>query len=270
MKRYTEKEIRWLKENYSILGSHECSKILGRPLSSVRQTANKFGCYVSLELRNALHSNTCIKNFTPSILPSVFKEVNTKEAAYVLGLWWADGWVTYENSYSIDIKLISKDFSNIEWVFFKLGKFKKYTIKKTGNHQKTTTLRLSGKELVDYLITLNYHTKNESAIKVINTIPNKLRRYWWRGYIDGDGHINPSHPYKLGFSGPHNQDWSFLPNEYNFRKRVVIGKNSFSNVNLIRKEEIFKFASFIWKDYDIDKIGLKRKYDKFLCLKKSM
>jgi hypothetical protein len=269
MKRYTLEEKSWLKNNYSILGSHECAKILGRPLASIRITANNMGCYIPLELRNNLHSKTLIKKFTPSILPSTFKDVNTKETAYILGLLWADGWITYKDSYSVDIKLISKDFDNIEWIFFKLGEWKRYIRKETTGHKQTTSLRLSGKELVDYLISLDYHTKYQSAIKVINTIPEELKCYWWRGYVDGDGYIHPNHPYRLGFSGPHNQDWSFLPKEYNFRKNIVIGKHSFSNAILIRKKEIYDFGSFIWKTYEDDKIGLKRKYDKFLFLKNS-
>lgn len=267
MKRYTLNEKNWLRENYSILGSHECAKILNRPLASIRITANNMGCYIPLKLRNDLHSKTLIKKFIPSILPSTFKNVNTKEVAYILGLWWADGWITYKDSYSVDIKLISKDFDNIEWIFYNIGSWKKYIRKSTEGHQQTTNLRLSGKELVDYLMTLDYHTKNKSAIKVINTIPEELKCYWWRGYLDGDGHINSLHPYRLGFSGPHDQDWSFLPNQYNFRNRVVIGKQSFSNVVLIRKNEIYDFGSFIWKNYENDKIGLERKYNKFLELK---
>jgi len=270
MKRYTSDEKFWLKENYSILGSHKCSEILGRPLSSIRQTANKMGCHISLELKNKLHSDTLIKKFIPSILPSIFKNVNIKETSYILGLLWADGWIEYKDNYSVNIKLISDDFDNIEWIFYKLGNWKKYTRKSTTGHKQTTQFRLSGKELVDYLISIDYHTKNKSATKVLNTIPDDLKKYWWRGYFDGDGHINPHHPYRLGFSGPHNQDWSFLPSKYNFRKRIVIGKHSFSNMTLIRKDEIYDFGSFIWNEYEKNKMGFPRKYHKFLELKHTL
>lgn len=267
MKRYTLDEKNWLKENYSRLGSQKCSEILKRPLSSVRQTANKMGCHISIEFRNKLHSNTLIRNFIPSILPSIFKEVKLKEVAYILGLWWADGWIEYKDNYSVNIKLISDDFDDIEWIFYKLGDWKKYIRKATLGHKQTTQLRLSGKELVDYLISLDYHTKNKSAIKILNTIPNNLKIYWWRGYFDGDGHINSQHPYRLMFSGPHNQDWSFLPPKYNFRKKIIIGKHSFSSMTLIRKNEIYDFGSFIWKNRNTDGIGLERKYNKFLELR---
>ena len=111
MKRYTLEEKIWLKENYSLLGSNKCSEFLKRPLSSVRQTANKMGCKISLKLRNELHSKTLINNFIPSILPSIFKNVKIKEVAYILGLLWADGWIKYKNSYDVNIKLISEDFN---------------------------------------------------------------------------------------------------------------------------------------------------------------
>jgi hypothetical protein len=80
---YTEIELKWLKSNYPILGSHECAAHLGRPLSSVRQTASNMGVRIPKSIVKELMSKSRIKKFIPTISPHIFENVNTKEAAYI-------------------------------------------------------------------------------------------------------------------------------------------------------------------------------------------
>ena len=265
MKRYTNNEREWLKQNYSVLGSQACSTYLSRSLSSVRQTANHMGCYVPLSLRNDLHSKSLTEAFIPSILPEVFSDVNTKEAAYVMGILWADGWVQNKNDYSINIKLIKEDFISILPTFNALGIWKQYEYYPK-NRKPTLQLRCSGKSLVDVFISTGYQNKSYlSAFNVIAKIPTKLQKYWWRGYFDGDGHIHATHPYRIEFSSAWNQDWSFLPSNFSFEVTVTRGKNSYSKARLCSKSEIIKFGTFMWGGWD--GIGLLRKYKEFqkLC-----
>lgn len=265
MKRYTSDEKLWLKENYSLLGSHKCAEHLNRTLASVRHTANKMGCHIPLSLRNELHSKTLIQSFTPAILPDIFANVNTKEVAYVLGMLWADGWIQHTSDYSINIKLVSEDFIKILPIFYSLGKWNRYDYFPK-NRKPTIQLRVSGKSLTDYFLKLDYHSKSNSpATKVLSTIPPHLKKYWWRGYFDGDGHIRSTHPYRLEFSSSWDQDWSFLPVEYPFTISITKGKHSYSKVRLCSKSEIFKFGSMMWDDWD--GIGLQRKYDEYIKLR---
>jgi hypothetical protein len=264
MKRYTNEEMEWLKENYPILGSKKCMEYLHRSKSSICQTARRLGCSVSSSLKNKLHSDTLIHNFRPTILPDTFLNVNTKETAYVLGLLWADGWVQHTNDYSINIKLIKEDFIELLPVFYSLGEWKRYDYFPK-NRKPTIQLRVSGKSLVDYLLNLDYHSKSISpATKVLSTIPNHLIKYWWRGYFDGDGHIRSIHPYRLEFSAPWNQDWSFLPTKYPFSISITTGKRSYSKARLTSKGHILEFGTMIWKNWD--GIGLYRKYNKYMEL----
>ncbi len=267
MKRYTIEEKDWLKSNYSNLGSKTCAKYLNRPISSIRKTANKLGCYVSLQVRNKLHSNTLVESFIPSILPDTFINVKNKETAYVLGILWADGWISTSKNYSINIKLIEKDFLDILPVFHSLGSWKEYRYSPL-NRNPTLQLRLSGKKLIDFFISMDYDKKSiKSAIKIISHIPADLQQYWWRGYFDGDGYISPKHPYRLNFCSSINQDWSFLPEKYNFYIKNTKGKYSYSKAELYSKDKILEFGNMIWKDWNI---GLNRKYKKFQYLKKEM
>jgi hypothetical protein len=263
MNRYTEIELKWLKSNYPILGSHECAARLGRPLSSVRQTANNLGVRIPKSLVKELMSKSRIKKFIPTISPHIFENVNTKEVAYVLGIMWADGWITNKNYYSIDIKLVKEDFELILPIFEKLGKWKKYEYHPK-NRKPTIQLRASGKSLVDVFLNMDYHTKSyTSAEKVLSKIPKNLQKYWWRGYFDGDGHIKVANDgYKrLELSSAWNQDWSFLPKEIPFKIKVTRGKNNYSKATLSSKENILKFGNFVWKNWD--GLGMERKYKEF-------
>ncbi len=261
MNRYTSEELDWLKQNYSVLGSHACANHLSRSLSSIRQTANHLGCYVPLSLRNELHSKSLIKGFTSSILPEVFSNVNTKETAYVMGILWADGWVQNKNDYSINIKLIKEDFISILPIFNTLGVWKQYEYYPK-NRKPTIQLRCSGKSLVDVFLSFGYHNKSYlSASEIISKIPSELKKYWWRGYFDGDGHIHATHPYRIEFASAWNQDWSFLPHEFPFKITITKGKHSYSKATLCSITEIVKFGNFMWSDWD--GIGLLRKYNEF-------
>lgn len=268
MKRYTIEEKNWLKENYPLLGSKKCMEHLNRSNPSICQTARKLGCVVSRSLRNKLHSETLISKFSPSILPEVFENVNTKEAAYVMGILWADGWTQASNDYSINIKLVKDDFIELLPIFDKLGNWKRYDYYPK-NRRPTIQLRLSGKQIVDIFNKLGYNTKSySSANTVLSTIPDNLKKYWWRGYFDGDGHIRSSHPYRLEFSSAWNQDWSFLPLEYPFKISITKSdKSSYSKAKLCSKSEILKFGNMLWNEWD--EIGLSRKYNEFMKLMSS-
>lgn len=266
MKRYTKEEKDWLIENYGLMGSHYCAKYLNRPLSSIRQTANTLGCKVSIKKRNELHSKTLITKFESGVKSEIFKKIEKSEAAYVLGLLWADGWITNKNSYSVNIKLISEDFNEIKWIFYKLGKWKEYNYNPK-QRKATTQLRVSGKEITDYLVSLGYSEKEKSAQKVIETIPINLRHYWWRGFFDGDGYLSVSKCKRMGFSGPINQDWSFVPKNFKITKYIhpIKGHKS-SKAMLYNKEDILNFANYIYNNAKNDRIYLPRKYKKFQML----
>lgn len=268
MKRYTDKEKEWLKTNYSILGSRKCAEHLGRSKPSICQMAARLGCSIPQSLRNKIHSQTLIRKFMPSILPDTFIRVKTKETAYVMGILWADGWIQNKNDYSVNIKLVEEDFIEILPIFYKLGEWKQYKYFPK-NRKPTIQLRLSGKSIVDIFSKLGYENKSHiSANTVIDTIPTDLIPYWWRGYMDGDGHITSKHPYRLEFASAWNQDWSFLPKDIPFKISITRGKHSYSKATLTSKKEIIRFGNMIWSN--LDKIGLSRKYGKYRELLQSV
>ena len=262
--RYTESELNWLKINYPLLGSKNCAQLLKTSVNSIRSICSKHGYKVPRETRDKLHSETNLANFKPTIDINKLKYVNDPKSAYILGLLWADGWITNKNSYSIDIKLVTKDFDEIEWIFNSIGTWKKYQYHPKGR-QRITHLRASGKSIVDYLISIGYESKSYlSANMVLNTIPENLHRYWWRGYLDGDGHIKKK-SYLISFCSGYEQDWSFLPKSFPFKIiKTQTEKGSYSKAILSQKINVIKFGSFLYNNAENDKIFLPRKYHSFL------
>ena len=57
---------------------------------------------------------------------------------------------------------------------------------------------------------MNYLTKNESADKILFSIPLSLRSYWILGLVDGDGHIRADGTYEIQIAGPIDQNWNYL------------------------------------------------------------
>lgn len=259
------KEINFLKENYLILGTKKCANILNKSDEAIRVHARKLNFFLSREKINELKSETSIKNFIPRIDINILKNVTIPEVAYVLGLLWADGWISNKNEYSVNIKLVTEDFDKIENIFYKIADWKKYT-REYKKYKQTTTLRLSGKLIVDYLISIGYKTKSfDSANLVLDTIPENLRHYWWRGYFDGDGYINKNGNALQLCSGI-TQDWSFvsyLPSDIKYRisKEQYLNKKS-NKLNSCSKMYIYGPSAKLFTDYIYcGKIfGFERKY----------
>jgi hypothetical protein len=105
---------------------------------------------------------------------------------------------------------------------------------------------------------------------MLEKIPNNLLKYWYRGFLDGDGCIKLGKKYgvEIVFTGPYNQDWCFMKNlceflkiDYSIDNRLVkIGGYSHFRVN--KKEHVKKLGEYIYNDFD--NIGFNRKYKKYL------
>lgn len=263
MKRYTTEELEFIKQNYIQLGSKKCAEILHRPLSSVRQTANKkLNIKMPISQMSKFHSDTLIKKFKSAIPVSLFSLIRYPEQAYILGMLWAEGWIQNKNNYSINFKIIAEDFKQIKKVFFSLGRWKLYKIFPKPPRKPCIQLRLSGKEIVEFFIKNDFLTKNPR--KILSLIPEQLKCYWFRGFFDGDGYICHKRPYRLSFSGPIEQNWDFLPKYFKIKKYIHPIKNhKSSRAEIYSKQEIKNFGKFMWETYPENKIGFSRKFKKF-------
>ena len=117
--------------------------------------------------------------------PYFFDVIDTKEKAYLLGFWTADGWLGSKN-YQVG-------FNNNELELIKLCKklldseHKIYEINQNGiiNYR----LPISSKILHSTLINLGFNANKSHTAKYLN-IPKELDSHFIRGVFDGDGCIS--------------------------------------------------------------------------------
>lgn len=191
------------------------------------------------------------------------------ESSYLLGLFWADAWLSAtKNDYSIAIEIQSEDINSISHIFNKVGDWAEYS-RKRKNWSPMTRKYVTNKVLWNYLHNNFYRDKmGQSACKILQTIPINLQFYWWRGYFDGDGTVGKySRSRVCSFCSDFNQDWAFVFNlfkklqiKYSYlNSPSTLGKHS--KVYTQNKDGISKFFNYIYpQGYDF---GFKRKYDKF-------
>jgi predicted HAD superfamily Cof-like phosphohydrolase len=268
---WDEKKDAFLKENYPKYGS-EISKDLKCSKGAVRGRARKIGLKLTRDQKTGIYQYHADKNCKINI--EEFYNITKPEVAYFLGLIWADGHVQNKKRKHItSISLIETDLNEVLPVFKTFGVWNQYKItKREKNWKQTYVAMLYSRRLSDFLCEHDYLTKSEvSACKILSKIPSHLKKYWFRGIIDGDGHIKSSnHTCTFTLASSYNQNWDFfkkicdeLEIEYKTIQREVPKKNGkihrSSCVIVFNRENVGKLLKYTHGDYVNDKIGISRK-----------
>ena len=205
---------------------------------------------------------------------SQFSQNFTKESVYILGLLWADGHIREKTKLTI-INCSEVDIIDVEPVFLKTGDWLLgKSIQKTHNgkivkNQKKISTSTWG--LFEILKVNDYIVKSKSSPnKILKLIPDNLKKYWFRGYLDGDGCIKLGKKYgiEVVFTGNYEQDWEFiidLCKQLNikfFIDKKVVNMGKYSHFRIYKKFDVKKICDYIYSDYD--NIGFSRKYAKYL------
>lgn len=196
---------------------------------------------------------------------------------YLLGLWWADAHVCHGLTAHCCV------LEDAEWLDPLIRDFGVKTIYGTYRNQANRkkmrpqwVMRINSVDLSDFLMKYDYHIKSgASPDKLLSDIPENLRHLWWRGYFDGDGTIHPKPAIYVSFCSVKEQDWSFFHNcmrdlgidRYGLRRVCYNnGKWCHSTVSLNITNHVVKLMKWIYQDWEINKLGLERKYLKYLKL----
>jgi hypothetical protein len=197
--------------------------------------------------------------------------------AYILGFLWADGCIAFANNTPsrVVLKIQSEDASEIEGLVQSTGTWLTYHDHRRLEWKPTTTFQINSTLFAGFLADLDYLSKHTTPTKVLELIPPELQRYWYRGYIDGDGcfyHHKPRYLYRFHTSGPYNQDWSFMQNLFarnNLHYTITHKENKkghrSSSFNCDRRKNIIYLGNLLYGN-TWDGIGLCRKYNKFLSI----
>lgn len=117
-----------------------------------------------------------------------FENINTKEKAYCLGLIASDGSVSDKNK----INLTMNDLDAI--IFFAKSVGYKNKISATNHqnkrHKTSYSVNITSSQMSDDIKILGIMPRKSFNPEALPpTIPNELEKYFWAGFIDGDGSI---------------------------------------------------------------------------------
>jgi hypothetical protein len=265
----------FIKENYSKLGLKKCSEILSLSKGKVTYIVKKFNLkmeiedkkqmFINIRRKKSEEYNVSINNFTTNI---------TKESVYILGLLWADGYINKTNrNCDINLECVDYDMDYFKTILNRLGKWNYYT-RQRDNYQPITKATTSNRELLEFLSQNNYDNKSfNSPCLIIEKIPNNLLKYFLLGIVDGDGcfYFNKKHSLRqFSISGSLNQDWTAFEKIFNNLNinykinRKPNSKNGSSEIRVLNRTNIKKLGDYLYDTINIDNIGLKRKYFKYL------
>lgn len=255
MEKWTTIKIQYLKENYTTAGNIELSQKLKMSTNSIRHQLKK----LSLKRDNKYEKI----NFS----------LNNLIDLYIMGFFWADGYL-HESENKLELSILTEDFNDIHSLF----DIKKWSIRhriRTGRKSQTT-IGVYKKETCNiFKEKYNYIHKSLECPNFISKIPNELLHYFIRGFFDGDGcfYISKNGKQKQCYlCGSYEQNWMWIEkifNELNIKytiKRKIQNINSKYSIIYINKNSIGRFGKYIYEDYETDKIGLKRKYEKFILI----
>jgi|GEM_PF-2288150 len=272
---WTEEETTFLKDYYPTKGAKYCAEKLNRTIKAVHNRCSFFKIKPNPESLKILLSEAQVKyqsgraNSDYNVNVEQFIDIQTPEVAYFLGFLWADGYIVRQE---IRLSILTVDMDTIKPTLNKLGKWN-YNKRTRDGGKPICTAFTNNKKLFDFLVDNDFKIKSgASADKILDKIPFHLKHYFFRGLIDGDGHI-----YTRGvtISSCYNQDWSYISNLTNFlniksyiyRSVSDNGKSSVIEMNGINA---LHFCEYIYNGIENDYIGLVRKYNGFLKLKSSV
>lgn len=289
--KWTKEQEDFLKENYSNRGAKYCAKNLNRKRPAIVARANKLGLKVNQKVINKILSKTRInwennRNYNSyKVNPKQFLKIESPEVSYLLGLIWADGHINYANNNTktpiIKHNSIEEDNKCFLPIFKSTGNWNSFTTtnEKAIGNKPISTNWTSNRILGEFLVEHDYKKKEVSPSKILNKIPDNLKHYFFRGFFDGDGSVSVGFSkngamYKsVSFSASKEQNWIFITDlldelDIKFKiRKLEDEKGKSSQVNFFNKHDIIKFFNYINKTNDYNKIGLKRKYEKFMFLK---
>jgi intein/homing endonuclease len=204
-----------------------------------------------------------------------FTENQTPVSVYLLGLLWADGYVSRDKE-TIVLSSTKPDSDYFEKILRMVGswgfyytKSKKHPTWKTG-----FTAAIRNNQLAEFLYNNDYVIKsNAGADKILKNILPNLHKFFFIGLIDGDGCFYVSRRKKLAIrfsiTSSFNQDWKFVEKmlidigvKYKI-ERTNSKSGSYSKIHVWKLSELEKLGNYLYSSIQEDRIGLPRKYKKY-------
>lgn len=282
--KWTKDELDFLLKNYSKIGADKCTEYIKRSTYVIGQKASKLGIKLNKDILSEISVNNNKKrqekrpNSDFKVNVEKFENINTKEVAYFLGYFWADGHVPHKKKRngipSISMSISTEDCNCITDTINLIGDWNYYSLKQRKNGKPMTRITTCNTRISNFLIEHDFHLKSKSnPCKILSKIPNDLKKYFFRGLSDGDGciyHRNTKNSKRITFSisSSYSCDWNFIEEiceklniKYTISRRVR--KNGSGSEIIMNNKNAKIFCDYIYDGYQIDNIGLTRKLEKY-------
>lgn len=206
-----------------------------------------------------------------------FKNIDTPEKSYFLGLLFADGNMA-KNSSSVSISLIHTD-SYLLYYYSSLfqdkplriikERFKKFN-NKIYKSKAQIKLEINNKKIYEYLQNFGLFPNKSLNLKFPDNLDKKLYKYFILGYFDGDGCISQS-IYKKGQNTTFNiagtkefikKIQEILIENCKINETKIIKHNNIFYIRHSGRQNVEKIYNYFYKDGKI-KYFLNRKKEKF-------
>lgn len=206
--------------------------------------------------------------------PTSFIKIEVAEAAYLLGLIWADGWVSKSHGV-VSVSLKEKDMEDVAKTLDAMGKWTYCGIQKREVKKRGITASTSNRILGEHLVNHGYRDKTwRSPDSILSIIPDSLRHYFFRGVFDGDGCLTINGLTSWSITSGYDQDWTYMTSlcqrlkisyriDRTFHKeRKANGESHRSSAFVVQRHaDIRVIMAHIYQGRDADKIGLERKWN---------
>jgi hypothetical protein len=249
--KWSDGELDFLVKNYNNL--QLCCETLKRYEGKILEKANIIGLFDRSSWLNRYRNLNEL---------SIFE-------IYILGYLWADGHINKKNIVTLGLK--ESDSITLVDNFVNLGQNWKFIKNKNNLVCSNSTVEL-GRLLNKYDFDIKSKTQ---PTKILNELNDNNIRYFLLGLSDGDGCFycyKKGGTYQYIINSCYEQDWSYIENIYKsldikYSIQRLIRKNrdgKHSCIRITNKKDVIKWGEYLYKNYEVNKIGLKRKYDKFL------
>ena len=262
---YTQKEIDFILNNYEKYGSAYCEKHIGRGQANIGNKARQLGLKrITKEKHPSMQK----------IDPRQFWDIKSKEVAYFLGYFWADGSLIRQqrkncNAHKIQMEIASEDFLCVKDIFMSLGRWAISYRKRKETWKETTTITTNSVDIYQFLFDHDFKSKSFSEpTKILKKIPIDLHCSFWRGFFDGDGCLWFNEKYsKIEFSSTFDYKWIELsslcsslsiPSYHIYEYKHKTKGHQASKFVIYDRQNILIFIYYLL----YSNIGLKRKTDK--------
>lgn len=192
-------------------------------------------------------------------------------SSYILGLIWADGYLNKSSTF-ISCEILQSSFDDISNILNETGGWLTY-YRTRPNRKPIVAFMCFSKIMYDFLINCDFTNKSIlSPTKILQLIPLKLHKYFFMGWIDGDGNFYHKNSTKqFGLSGSYQQDWSSFENlcnqldiKYSIQRLERENKYKHSTIRITNKSSLIKLHNYLYLDNKF--IGLKYKFNTSLSI----